>query len=328
MKFILLNDVHLSHRGPQSRLDDWQEAIFGKLAQVTKVAVKVQARAVCIAGDVFHHKSRIAYHTVLRLMLWALDLQQQGIDVLVIPGNHDEVHDRLDSIDSQPLGLLFASGAFTDVSLRAKRYTVDAGHAGNDVTVVGLPYPDALTLENFQKTIEPRGQGGRALLMAHCFATSAGGTYFGQPIHPYSALMHLPYDVFHFGHDHSDHGVAQSETGQFFVNIGSLSRGSLSQDDLKREVKIALVDFAETVTVRQIKLKVAATSEVFDLALKAQKDRESKEVEAFVGQLHADLALAGPVSFKDRLVKMELPDVVRAKVLTYIDAAEASLQEM
>lgn len=323
MKFVLTNDIHLSHRGPQSRLDDWQEAIFGKLDQVAKVAIKTQAKGVCIAGDIFHHKSRIAYGTVLRLMVWAFELKRQGIEILTIPGNHDEVHDRLDSIESQPLGLLYASGAFRNVSYEPVRF-------GNAVSIVGVPYPDAMDLANFQKAAEARQriEGGRALLMAHCFATPAGGTYFGQPMHRYADLMDLPFDVFHFGHDHSDHGVAQAGTGQFFINIGSLSRGSLAQDDLKREVKIALVDFADTITVKQIKLKIAPVNEIFDLALKAQKDREHKEVEAFVGQLHNDLALAGPVSFKDRLGKMELPDTVRTRVVSYLDAAEASLQEM
>ncbi len=330
MKLVCLNDVHLSHRGPQSRLDDWQEAIFAKLDQVSKVAKKVNARAVCIAGDVFHHKSRIAYATVFRLMLWAFDLRQHRIDVLVIPGNHDEVHDRLDSVDTQPIGIMFGSGAFTNVSLKPVRYDGGPGDGSGDVTIVGLPYPDAMTWENFQLAADARlkeCKAGRALLMAHCFATPEGGTYFGQPIHPYGMFNDLPFDVFHFGHDHSDHGVAQMGT-KHFINIGSISRGSLAMDDIKREPKIALVEFADTVTVKQIKLKVTPAAEIFDLALKAQKDREKSEVEAFVGQLRDDLALAGPVSFKDRLGKMDLADNVRARVQTYLDSAEASLQEM
>lgn len=332
MKFVCLNDVHLSHRGPQSRTDDWQEAIFGKLEQVSKVAVKVKAKAVCIAGDVFHHKSRIAYGTVLRLMMWAFALRRLGIDVLTIPGNHDEVHNRLDSIDSQPLGLLFASGAFTDVSYKPVIYTVD-DEQGREiheqrVTILGVPFPDAENLDNFKRAAEMRGEhAGRSLLMAHCFATPQGGTYFSQPIHAYALFNDLPFDVFHFGHDHSDHGVAQMGD-KFFINIGSISRGSLALDDLKREPKIALVEFGETVTVKQIKLRVSPVGEIFDLALKAQKDRERGEVEAFVGQLREDLATAGPISFKDRLGKMELTDTVRARALTYIDAAEQSLQEM
>ncbi len=335
MKFVCLNDVHLSHRGPQSRLDDWQEAIFGKLDQVSKVAKKVGARAVCIAGDVFHHKSRIAYATVLRLMVWAFDLKAAGIDVLVIPGNHDEVHNRLDSIETQPIGLLFASGAFIDVSFGYKAYRYfepkpgDSAVAGPDVAILGMPFPDAMDLGNYQRIADIRKAcpAPRALLMAHCFATAQGGTYFGQPIHPYAAFNDLPFDVFHFGHDHSDHGVAQMGD-KFFINIGSISRGSLAMDDLKREPKIALVEFGEAITVKQIKLKVAPVAEIFDLALKAQKDREKGEVEAFVGQLKDDLAVAGPISFKDRLGTMEIPEKVRTRVQSYLDSAEASLQEM
>lgn len=328
MKFVCCNDIHLSHRGPQSRLDDWQEAIFAKLDQVAKVAVKARAKAVCIAGDVFHHKSRIGYGTVVRLLQWGIALRKHGVDTLFIPGNHDLVHDRLDSLDSQPLGLLKASGVFTDVSYARERYQDDETSVG----VIGLPYPDAMSLEGFQRVTESYHAAGApsegAILMAHCFATPEGGTYFGQPIHKYSDLLQFPFDVFHFGHDHSDHGVAQAETGQLFINLGALSRGTLAQDDVKREVKIALVDFGETVTVKQLKLKVAPATEVFDLALKAQKDRERDQVEQFVGDLQASLVHAGPVSFTDRLGTMQLPDAVRVKVQSYLDAAETSLQEM
>ena len=340
MKFVLCNDIHLSHRGPQSRLDDWQETIFGKLEQVAKVAVKVKARAVCIAGDVFHQKSRIAYGTVLRLMRWAFELRRQGIEVLFIPGNHDLVHERVDSLDSQPLGLLKWSGAFTDVSfaphLLLSRPEEDETPP---IAVVGVPYPDAMQpdLEPFRRAAVatfhamesmPWKTTGGSILMAHCFATPEGGTSFGHHVHRYSDLLDLPFDVFHFGHDHSDHGVAQAETGQFFVNLGALSRGTLAQDDLTRDVKIAVVEFGETITVKQIKLKVAPVTEIFDLALKAQKDRERTQVEAFVGQLSTDLALAGPVSFSERLGTLNLSDTVRARVQQYLDAAETARLEL
>lgn len=340
MNFVLCNDVHLSHRGPQSRTDDWQAAIFAKLDQVATVAHKTKARAVLVAGDLFHHKSRIAYGTVTSLCLWARDLKAAGIDVLMIPGNHDEVHDRVDSVPTQPLGVLYASGLLIDVSYTAKRYR--ATDPTQDVVIVGVPYPDALSLDNFTRAAAVRMRetdadavgGSRAILMAHCFATAEGGTIFGTPVHRYSDLTALPFDIFHFGHDHSDHGVAQAATGQYFVNIGALSRGSIAKDEVTREPKIALVTFnAMTpdnsgIVIRQLKLKVAPPAEVFDLALKAAKDREAGEVEAFVGQLSADLALTGPVSFAARLGTMQLPDTVRTRVQRYLDAAEASLQEM
>jgi hypothetical protein len=219
---------------------------------------------------------------------------------------------------------------FKNVSYAPVRYDGAPGDGSRDVTIVGVPFPDAEKWENFARAAEARlkeCKEGRALLMAHCFATPQGGSYFGQPIHPYGLFNDLPFDVFHFGHDHSDHGVAQMGDKQF-INIGSISRGSLAMDDLKREPKIALVEFGDTVTVKQIKLRVTAASEIFDLALKAQKDREKSEVEAFVGQLQDDLRVAGPVSFAARLGQMDLADNVRVKVQSYLDSAEASLQEM
>jgi hypothetical protein len=171
---------------------------------------------------------------------------------------------------------------------------------------------------------------GRAILLAHCFATRGGGSYFGEAIHAYEDLYSLPFDVFIFGHDHSDHGVVSLRAGssptRHFVNLGALSRGSLSRENIDRSVKCAIVEVsASKVSVQEVKLRVRPASEVFDLNLKAQKDRETQAVEEFVTQLSHSLVDSGQVSYLEKLKTMELSDDVLAKVQFYLSQAETTV---
>lgn len=340
MKFVTAADWHLSHAGPQSRTDDWQEAIFAKLEQVKSAALKLKARAVLMPGDVFHEKSRIPYAVVNRLIAWCFELKKAGIVVVVIPGNHDETSHRYESIPTQPLGVLLACGAMIDCSFKVVKFTdskelvppfdenpdAPGPHPGSEpftVGIVGNPYPHATSLDSYP-TLPPHGCH-KGILLAHCFASPEGGSYFGERIHSYAELAGNPFDVFVFGHDHSDHGVYKVDE-KFFVNVGALSRGALVKEEINRDVKIGVIDVTQAgVKVAQVKLKVAPAAEVFDLQLKAQKDREHTEIEQFAEKLRVDLAEAGPVSFKERAEKLDVPEAVRQRVLTYISEAEGSI---
>lgn len=318
-RLILTNDIHMAFKGPVTRLDDWPEALFAKLEQVGTLARKLGAGAVLIAGDFFHMKSRSSFAIIYRLMDWCYALKRDGILVIGVPGNHDEVHERLDSVSTQPLGLLFKSGAVIDASYD----TVTV----NDVAITGIPYPDARDLENWERLPKPLAR--HSIVMAHYFATPQGGQVFADTYLSYGELTRFPFNVFHFGHDHSDHGVSRIDTpegSKFFVNVGALGRGSIAKEDISRDVKVAVVEFHEGETkVQQVRLKVSPAGEIFDLTLKAQKDRERQEIEQFVGQLSSDLATTGRVDFGERVGRLDLPDVVRKRVIGYIEAAESAV---
>ena len=51
------SDAHNSDQAPQSRTDNWNETILGKLTQVGDIAREVKADAVLDGGDSFHIKS-------------------------------------------------------------------------------------------------------------------------------------------------------------------------------------------------------------------------------------------------------------------------------
>lgn len=323
MKFIACNDLHLASRPPASRTDTYADELLDLLNQMASLAIKVEAKALLVAGDIFHHKAKIGFPLLISLVAWSRRLRDAGIRVLTIPGNHDLLHNRYESLDAQALGLVYAAGVMENVSCRegldgSVRFE-DAKVEG-DVSVLGIPFPDAFDWQCWMKL--PRPQGGAAILMAHCFASPTGGEYFGEPVLRYSDLAELPYDIFVFGHDHSDGGV-HKVGNKWFINLGAISRGSLTGEAVERDVKCALIDTLDQ-TVRQVRLKYRPAAEIFDLALKEKRDKERAHVEQFVEQLTADLLAHTTVnaSLTDRLSAMDLPQAVRARVVQYIEAAE------
>jgi DNA repair exonuclease SbcCD nuclease subunit len=320
VKFIACNDIHLASRPPASRTDNYHEELFDLLDQMALLAKKVEAKALLIAGDVFHHKAKIGIPVLIRLVEWSRDLRQAGIRVLTIPGNHDLLHNRYETLDEQALGLIYSVGAMENVSCREGRDgTVTFTDSEGDVNILGIPFPDAFDWQCWMKLPRPAGTN---ILMAHCFASPTGGEYFGEPVLRYDDLAQLPYHIFVFGHDHSDGGVHKIAP-KLFVNLGAISRGSLTGEVVERDVKCALIDTSAQ-EVRQVRLKFRPASEIFDLKLKAKKDAERAHIEQFVEQLTADLLshTTATTTLTDRLSAMDLPQEVRSRVAQYIEAAE------
>lgn len=315
---ILLNDLHGDTRSPAGRKDDWFAALTDKLAQVGQAARKIHAAAVCVAGDWFHPKTRtlgvwpVGTHEVVSLFLrWAHELRSADVQVLAIPGNHDLAFDRLDSVPRQPLGALFDSGLVRDVSYEAVR--CDAW------TISGVPYPDAKDLAAFTR-VAPAHPGTVGVLMAHCFAERAARDFFGEPVHAYADIRVPGYAVYHFGHDHSDHGVAEIE-GRYYVQVGALLRGSLSGEEVHRRPQIVVLQQADGVVhVRPVALRVRPADEVFNFEAKARREAEESVIAAFVEHLDA-LTLPGSDELPAQVRALDLPPDIHARVETYLDRA-------
>jgi DNA repair protein SbcD/Mre11 len=321
MTILTFADPHLSDKAPASRTDNYEAAILGKLDQIAQIACKVKARAVICSGDFFHRKAYVPHRLVAAYLNWARNLWEDGgVHVLGIAGNHDLIANRLASLPTQPLGVLFQSEWFTNVA--ETPWTLDR------VTVVGAAYPDATVMAQLPVPPERTQPQQVRILVMHAFAGLEGGEWFGATVHRYADLARLPYDVFVFGHDHRDQGVVQVD-GKWFINVGALARGSIGKADLVREIKIGLINTDDVfrgagVAVQQVKLKVAPASEVFNLEVHAQRSREARDVEAFLVKLEQDL-LAGPTRTElDRLAALDVPDAVRQRVRAYLDAAEAA----
>ena len=79
-----------------------------------------------------------------------------------------------------------------------------------------------------------------------------------------------------FGHLHNADGVhVLEDEGQkkWFINVGGISRGTMAEEDLKRDPMISLITFDadKEIDATAVRLKCKPPEEVFDLAWKHEQ---------------------------------------------------------
>jgi predicted phosphodiesterase len=192
---------------------------------------------------------------------------------------------------------------------------------GVKVRVVGIPYHGTkYDLDRFRNI--KRGDEHHLVCVAHVLASERGGTMFeGEDVVRYSDLLDTAPDLFCFGHWHKDQGVT-TLGDKTFVNIGSLTRGSLSQDEVERQPACAVLSFLpDGRDIRVVRLKVKPADDVFDVERRQRADNRRMEMDAFVSTLRDTLAQEpGEGGVAGLLAGMgEVPEQVRERALAYLE---------
>lgn len=311
-------DVHLSDNPPSSRKDDWTSTVLDKLRQVGVVAAKVQAAAVLDGGDFFHVKSPSRNtHDLIRRT--AEVHAAYPCPVYANVGNHDCVYGDYGYLDQQPLGVLFSTGVFRRLYDEYEAVFVQDGFK---VRVVGVPYHGTqYDLDRFRRI--RKGDEDVLVCVAHVLASARGGSMFeGEDIISYDALAAFEPEIYAFGHWHKDQGV-EVVNGKTIVNIGSLTRGSLSQDEVDRKPACAVMTFApnQTPQVRVVRLRVAPANEVFDVAGRDRAVARASTVDTFAESVRARLASERGRDVADIVAGLDVPNAIRERVLLYLERA-------
>lgn len=316
IRLVTRTDVHMSDKSPSSRTDDWTATVLDKLAQVGQVAEKARAHAVLDNGDFFHIKSPMRNsHDLIRQV--AEVHAAYPCPTYANVGNHDCVYGDIKYLNQQPLGVLFSTGVFQRCY---NEHEAVFEEGGVKVRVVGIPYHGTTyEMERFAQI--KKGDEDYLVVMAHVLASPKGGSMFeGEDIVKYSDLADLDPDVFVFGHWHKDQGIVQMGD-KVIVNVGSLTRGSLSQDDLERRPACSVLLFSkQKVDAHIIRLRVAPVSEVFDLDKKIREEAREMTVEGFIDVLKTTVTDARNKSLEDAVREMEgVPPVVKERTLLYLE---------
>lgn len=336
MKIVWRTDVHMADQGPASRKDNWPQMVLDKLAQVRDIAISRGAVAILDGGDFFHIKSPSRNsHELINMV--AAHHAPYPIPVFSTPGNHDSVYGDYAFLEQQPLGVLFNTGVFkrcydeheavfiTEAS-QGDKY--EASMLGFDappqlkVRVVGVPYHGSTYDRERFKAIK-KGDEDVLICVAHVLASPKGGTMFeGEDILKYSELLDYAPDVFCFGHWHKDQGVTQIGD-KTIVNIGSLTRGSLSQDELQRQPACAVLSLekGQPVEVEVVRLKVGAPEEVFDVEGRNRQVRQQVEIEAFVARIRDSLSPKVEGETLTQVVEgvVDVPADIKERALAYLE---------
>lgn len=310
-------DLHLSDHTPRSRTDVWSDTVLRKIEAVGEIARRAGADAVLDGGDFFDIKSPSRNsHALVRRVFEAH--RNYPCPVYANVGNHDCVYGDYSFLHQQPLGVLFESGLFRRLY---DEHELVIEKAGRRVRVVGVPYHgNTYDMTRFEKI--GRGTEHALLVCGHLLASPTETTMFAaEDVIRYDRLDAYPADMYLFGHWHRDQGIRKTPGGRTVVNIGSLTRGSLAQDDLDRIPSVAVIRITrEGIQIEKVPVPAAPAEEVFDLVARDVSRMKESSMEEFVTTLGAALETARELPLREKIASLsEVPQVVKERALAYIE---------
>ncbi len=316
--FIYRTDTHVRDKSPVSWKADYPTEIWNNLDQIAKFAKQREVTAVLDGGDYFDVKapSRNPHSLVVKSVA-----VQNGYPcpTYCVEGNHDIVYNSLESIDKQPLGVLYESGTFQ----RLRDQVFEDG--GMRVRVVGVPYSPERSLADLQAI---QKQPGDDFLIAVVHQLAAANPppnvedFFGEPVFKYQDLVSQDGpDVFCFGHWHKDQGIVEID-GKRFVNQGATSRGALTNENIQRQPKVSLIEVGPTgIVIVEMPLIVAPPEDVFDFEKKERQEKESDSIDQFIVQLQNNVRVDLSASIESNVEQLEFAPTVRSTALEYLARA-------
>ena len=223
MNVLCIGDLHLADKPPASCTDAYLREQWSVLEQSLEIARRHDAVPV-FAGDIFHVKTsnRNSHALVSRLIEVCQDhMALAGLQPRVVPGNHDIRQDRYETLGEQPLGVILSSGAMAEL-------------CGNDFlfgeNLVGVPWGHA--------PVEALHEGTLVVAHASLFPGHLAPPFDHWTYEDWAAVQKR--GVCYYGHIHEAHPEALVG-GVTFLNAGALTRGSLHEYNLVREVGVTLI---------------------------------------------------------------------------------------
>lgn len=319
VSLILVSDIHINETAPASRIDDYEEAVFDKLNQIKILAAKHKVSAIVQTGDLWHTPapSRNSHRIVAKSIRVLSDF---GCDFNLIPGNHDLTMGRIDKLEQQPLGVLIESRAVHNLDGNPVDYT----DGDLTVRVGGVAY--SRTIEEFKAI--PKGTADFMVSVVHEFATPDGKEFFGTETWSYEELAKGESDYVLLGHDHSVIPIKVLEVegrSVVFDQPGSLMRGSLTSDNLERDVFVTLLEVNKvngevSCNYTRIPLEIRPGSKVFNVQKHEDMKKNTSEFEEFCTRLSSESLSVKNASqiISENLDNMSIPPEVRERALYYL----------
>ena len=279
IRFLTSTDEHLADKPPGFRKDDYRGEILGMLEWQGEQAKKFGANAVLRGGDFIHVKP--ANKTTMRTLAMASRIHRKyHCKTFEVPGNHDMSSNDIDSIPGQPLGVLFGAGVFHQLH----EEIFESGSL--KVRVIGVPYTTDLDVDGLHELCRKKDENV-TIAVVHMLAAMAPPekiqTFFNEKIFDYRDLVFngCP-DAYVFGHYHKDQGIVD-HMGTKFVNLGAISRGAITLENMERKPKISLIRVTPNgVDIEEVVIPHRDASDIFDLELKKQQEKYRSSIDDFM----------------------------------------------
>lgn len=318
---VTSSDEHLSDQNPGFRKDDYRGSILKKLDWQGDLVNRVNADLLVRGGDLFHIKAanKTTHGTMQRLM----EIHRSyKCPTYSLSGNHDMTNNDPDSImKGQPLGVLFKSG----VVHKLDETVIEKGSL--KCRVIGIDYTPDMDIEYIREKVTKKSNDLFVVAVIHALASYAPSekiqSFFNEKIIDYRDLIFngCP-DAYVFGHYHKDQGIQEHE-GVQFVNLGAVSRGSLTFENLDRKPKVSTITMNSSgLSIEEHIIPHEDSSEIFDLDLKKRLDMERKDLDDFIKHLrHTE-----ENSIDDRRSELEnFPSDLKSLALEVLEAAESGV---
>jgi DNA repair exonuclease SbcCD nuclease subunit len=304
VRYLVLNDPHLDVKAPSfRRTDDYMAACMGKLSQIADICLEHNVEVLCCTGDWFHKKNpQSTPHRLVRALLeWSHVITDDvGIPIYTVLGNHDVQFNDLSaaSVAKQPVGTLLTNArvAWLDHCLPM---------ALGGVTFVGRSYRPPLIQEDetvcddtsqFETGVD-RSPGQVLVQLTHASVVPRAPVW-----QPYTLLDGLAAvsnaDICHTGHVHEDLGihqiVRQDGSLMYWTNVGSMTRGSLTEATVERTPKVLLVEVepGEKPVFGEIALDCRPAEEIYDVSAYREEKEDTKAFTAWTSRLQEELNAA------------------------------------
>jgi DNA repair exonuclease SbcCD nuclease subunit len=270
MRLAQINDCHLSDKAPLNRTESYLDDTVQELLNAMHIAAAEKCEAILLPGDLFHipAASRVSHSLVAT---WLSIISNSSIfEFFIAPGNHDLSAGRLDSLSTQPIGILgfhpkvtiLHSGlvSFTHgVSIRGIEWNyamnaasmIDLCDVPTDILITHAPI--APRPNPFYETIQPEDLSGIAKLVA-------------------------------YGHIHKQEHPVKINGQTTFSNPGALSRGTIGEDDLGRKPSVAVID-TDRDEVTYLTVPHKPVEEIFRLLAPTIRETNDTIVDEFVRTL-------------------------------------------
>lgn len=323
IKLVTSSDEHLADNPPGFRKDDYRGSILRKLEWQGEFARKFGASAVLRGGDFFHVKP--ANKTTMATLALAAGVHRAyPCPTYSMAGNHDMSNNDPLSIPRQPLGVMLRSEVFRP--LRDERFV----SGSMCVRVVGVEYTTGLDDDGLRDFVKKKDGDTYTVAFVHALAAFAPEeriqSFFGERVFDYRDLVFkgCP-DVYVFGHYHKDQGIKE-HLGVKFVNLGAVSRGALTFENMERVPKISTLTFdSHGISAEEHVIPHEDASDIFDLEKKKSLDTERRSLDDFISKLRAEQDSSSGRGIQDRMdefQRSDYPDDLKKLMKETLESAE------
>lgn len=298
-KIIQIQDSHISGKNSKYRIGDYYSDTMDKIKETIQIARDLKAKYIIHAGDLYHSSnvSNIMSDEFIDLV------EKSKIPWYIIPGNHDLIgHD----------WKLSKSTTLAHIFRRCPLIKILNTLEGENYYIEGYNF-----YHNIEKDIKDNGLVCKdksdkwKIAITHMMLTL-------KPFHP--SVLHIVakdcktnYDVVANGHYHKPWGIKEINRTKF-VNIGSLTRRTKDEMDIKPSVLLIDTDTRE---LKIIELKtVKLSNEVFDLEKIKTLEEFDDNIDEFIASIEdaelesidliGKIEEIGKISNADRVIIDEL----------------------